>query len=151
MTVVSYFFWSGNHSILRNIFKFLLVITFTSTLIYLFMLFNHLCSIEGLLLNYWSIPIVLIWSSRRGGCRIPLITTYCCSSVSMERIELMALFIILYLTHWAAWEDLLLIWKHKYYLTAGGISVVVCNLTYWIGIVAFNGFKWVVVDVAWTL
>ena len=63
----------------------------------------------------------------------------------------MALLTILYLTHWEAWEDLPLIWKHKYYLPEGGNLVVVCNLTYAIGSIAFNGVKLVVVDVAWTL
>ena len=32
----------------------------------------------------------------------------------------MALFIIRDLTHGVSWGDLLLIWKHKYYLPAGG-------------------------------
>ena len=63
----------------------------------------------------------------------------------------MALFSIRGFTHWAALEDLLLIWKHKYYLPAGGNFFVVCNSTGAIGIVSFNGFKWVVVDVAWKL
>ena len=63
----------------------------------------------------------------------------------------MALFIILDLIHWAAWEDLPLILKQKYSLPAGGNSVVLCNLLDAIGIVAFNGVKWVVVDVSWTL
>ena len=40
-----------------------------------------------------------------------------------------------------AWEDLPLIWKHEYYLPAGGNLVVVCNLTDGIGSVAFNGVK----------
>ena len=62
----------------------------------------------------------------------------------------MALFIIRDLTHWEAWEDPLLICKHKYYLTAG-VNFFVCNSTVAIGIVAFNGVKRVVVDVDWTL
>ena len=63
----------------------------------------------------------------------------------------MALFTILDLTHWEAWEYLPLILKHKYSLPAGVNSVVVCNFTGGIGSVAFNGIKIVVVDVAWTL
>ena len=63
----------------------------------------------------------------------------------------MALLIILYLKHCTEWEDFPLIWKHKYSLLAGGNPVVVCNLTYVIGSVAFNGVKWLVLDVAWTL
>ena len=52
-----------------------------------FMLFKNLCSKEDLLHNHWSIPIVFIWSSRRGDCNITLITTHCCSNTSIERIE----------------------------------------------------------------
>ena len=63
----------------------------------------------------------------------------------------MALFIIRDLTHWSTWDDFLLIWKHKYYLPEGGNFFVVCNSTGVIGSVVFNGFKWVVVYVAWTL
>ena len=60
----------------------------------------------------------------------------------------MALFIIRDLKHWAALEDLPLIWKHKYYLPAGGNLFVVCNPTGAIGSASFNGVKRVVVDVA---
>ena len=62
-----------------------------------------------MLINDWSIAIEVILSSRRGDCNIPLITTHCSSNVSIERIELMALFIIRDLTHWETLEDLLLI------------------------------------------
>ena len=60
----------------------------------------------------------------------------------------MALFGIRDLTHWAAWEDLPLIRKHKYSLPGGDIFVVACNSTGTIGSVAFNGVKGVVVDAA---
>ena len=43
----------------------------------------------------------------------------------------MALLIILDFTHWAAWEDLPLIRKHKYILYqrgGGGVVFFVCNL-----------------------
>ena len=63
----------------------------------------------------------------------------------------MAVFIICDLTHWEAWEDLLLILKHKYSLPSGGNCFVVCSSIGEKGGVAFNGLKWVVVDVAWTL
>ena len=63
----------------------------------------------------------------------------------------MALFIIPDLTHWAAWEYLVFVLKHKYSLLSGGNSVVVCNLTDAIWSVAFNIVKLLVVDVAWTL
>ena len=63
----------------------------------------------------------------------------------------MALFSIHYLTHWAAWGDLLLIWKHKYYLPAGGNCFVLCNSTGFIFSVVCNSVKLGVVDVAWTL
>ena len=63
----------------------------------------------------------------------------------------MALFIILDLTHWAAWENLPLIWNHKCSLPTGVNLVVVCNLTDTIVSVKFNGFKVVVVYLAWTL
>ena len=63
----------------------------------------------------------------------------------------MALFSIRDFTHWAAWRDLLLIWKHKYYLLAGGNLNVVCNSTGAIVGVLFNGIKQEGVDVAWTL
>ena len=62
----------------------------------------------------------------------------------------MNLVIIPDLTHLAAWEDLSLIWEHKYSLPAGGNLVVVCNLTDTIGSVALNGVKWVGVDVVRT-
>ena len=63
----------------------------------------------------------------------------------------MNLVIILDLTHLVAWEDLPLIWKHKYSLPWGGNSVAMCNITDGIGGVAFNGVKLVRVEVAWTL
>ena len=63
----------------------------------------------------------------------------------------MALLIIRDLTHWAAWEDLSLIWTHKYSLPEGGHVFVVYSSIGAICIVAFNGDKKVVVDVAWTL
>ena len=66
-------------------------------------------------------------------------------------IEYMALFIIRDLTHWVEWEDLLLIWKHKYSLPARGSCFVLWNSTGAIGSVVFNGVKQVVVDVAWKL
>ena len=53
----------------------------------------------------------------------------------------MALFSIYDLTHWAACVNLLLIWKHKYYLPAGVNCLVLCNSTGTIGSVVFNGFK----------
>ena len=63
----------------------------------------------------------------------------------------MALFIICYLTHWEAWEDVPLIWKHEYSLPAGGNCFVLCNSTGAISSVGINGVKRVVVHVAWTL
>ena len=63
----------------------------------------------------------------------------------------MDLFSIRDLTHWAAWVDLLLIWKHKYSLPEGGNCFVLCNSTGATGSVVFNGVKWGGVEVAWTL
>ena len=105
------------------------------------MLFKHLCSKEENLNNYWSISIVPIWYSRRYDCNIHLIKTHCCSNVSIDRIELTALFSIRDLTHWAAWGDLLFIWKHKDSLPAGGNCFVLCNSTGAICSVLFNGVK----------
>ena len=51
----------------------------------------------------------------------------------------MALFIILDLAHWAAWEYLPLILKQKYFLPEGGDSFVVCKSTDALVSVAFNG------------
>ena len=105
------------------------------------MLFIILCSKEYLVNDDWSIPIFFIWSSRHDDCNIHLITTHCCSNVSIDRIESMALFNILDLTHWAARGDLLFIWKHKYYLPTRGYLVVLCNSTGAIGSVVFNCVK----------
>ena len=63
----------------------------------------------------------------------------------------MALVIILDLTQLLAWEDLPLIWEHKYSLLTGGNLLVVCNSTDEIGSVAFNGIKLVGVDFSCTL
>ena len=63
----------------------------------------------------------------------------------------MALFNTLDLTHWAAWGDLLLIWKHKYYLPTGVNLVFFCHSTGAIGKFAFNRVKQGGVDIAWTL
>ena len=63
----------------------------------------------------------------------------------------MDLFSIRYFTHWAAWVDLLLIWKQKYYLPARGNFFVLCNSTGTMGSVVFNVVKQWGVDVAWTL
>ena len=63
----------------------------------------------------------------------------------------MALFNTLDLTHWTAWVDLMLTWKHKYYLPTGGNSVVFGNLSGARGKIAINGVKRGGVYVAWTL
>ena len=63
----------------------------------------------------------------------------------------MALFNTLDLTHWSAWGDFLLNWKHKYYLPTGVNCVVFGNSTGKIGKVVINGVKQGGVDVAWTL
>ena len=76
-----------------------------------------------------------------------IIKTNFCLYVSINRIESIALFIIRYLIHWAARDDLPSIQKHKYYLPAGCNYFVVCNSTGVIGCVAFNGVKIVVVYV----
>ena len=112
-TVISYFLWSINHIILKNIFNFLLVTILTIMLIYLFNVIFKMCLKRTLFLNDWSIPIVFMWYLRCGDCGIPLSTKHSCSNVSMNRIESIALVIILDLTQLVAWEDLLLIWKHK--------------------------------------
>ena len=67
------------------------------------------------------------------------------------RMESMALFNILDLTHWAAWGDFLLTWKHKYSLPTGGNSVVFGNSAGAIGKLLINGVKQGGVDVSWTL
>ena len=71
--------------------------------------------------------------------------------MSIYRIESMSLLSIYDLTHREARGDLILIWKQKYSLPAGGNCFVFCNSTFPIGIVVFNGVKRVVVDVALTL
>ena len=63
----------------------------------------------------------------------------------------MALFGIRDWTQWAAWVDLLFIWKQKYSLPTGGNCFVLCNSTDAIGSVVINGVKRGGVDVAWTL
>ena len=42
---------------------------------------------------------------------------------------MIASFSVCQLTHWAAWGDLLLIWKHNYYLPARGNCFVLLNST----------------------
>ena len=66
-------------------------------------------------------------------------------------MESTALFNTLDLTHWEAWGDFLLTWKHKYSLPTGFNSVVFGNLTGAIGKLVVNGVKQGGVDVAWTL
>ena len=63
----------------------------------------------------------------------------------------MALFNNLDLTHWASWWDLLLTWKHKYYLTTEDNCVVFGNSKGTRGTVLINGVKQGGVNVAWTL
>ena len=63
----------------------------------------------------------------------------------------MALVNTLELTHWAAWGDLLFIWKHKYSSPTGVNSVVFDNSIGARGKVLINGVKLGGVDVAWTL
>ena len=63
----------------------------------------------------------------------------------------MSLFNTLDLTHWAAWGDFLLTWKHKYYLPTGGNCVVFGDSTGTRGKVLINGVKPGGVNVAWTL
>ena len=119
---------------------------------YIFLIFFiHLCSKEDLVNDDCSIPIVFIWSSRRDDCNIHLITTHCCSNVSIYRTESMALFNTLDLTHWAAWGDFLSTRKHKYSLPSGGKCVVFGNSTGKRGKLVINGVKLEGVDVAWTL
>ena len=88
---------------------------------------------------------------RCDDCNIHLITTYCCSNVSIDSMESMALFNTLDLTHWAAWGDLMFIWKHKYSSPTGGNYVVFVNSTGARNKVVINGVKQGGVDVAWTL
>ena len=64
------------------------------------------------------------------------------------RVKLLADDYILDLTHWLAWGDLMLIWKHKYSLPSRGNLVVLCNSTSTIVSVVFNGVKLGGVDVA---
>ena len=115
------------------------------------MLLIHLCSKEDLVNYDWSIPRVFIWSSRRDDYNIHFITTHCFSNVLIDRMESMALFNNLDLTHWAAWGDLLSTWKHKYSLPTGGNSIVFGNSAGRRGKVVISGFKRGGVDVAWTL
>ena len=115
------------------------------------MLFIHLCSKEDLANEDWSIPIVFIWSSRRDDCNIHFITTHCCSNVLIDRMEFMNFFNTLDLTHWAAWGDLLLTWKHTYSLPSEGKCVVFGNSTGKRGKVVINGVKRGGLVVAWTL
>ena len=89
----------------------------------------------------WSIPIVFIWSSRHDDFNIHLITTHCCSNVSIDRMELMTIFNNLDFTHWEVWGDLLLTWKHKYSLPTGGNYVIFGNSTGTRGKVVINGVK----------
>ena len=56
-----------------------------------------------------------------------------------------------FLTHWAAWGDLLLTCKHKYYLPTGGNSVVFGNSTGARCKVVISGVRRGGVNVAWTL
>ena len=63
----------------------------------------------------------------------------------------MTFFNTIYLTHWSAWGDLLLTWKHKYSSPSGGNCVVFGNSTGKRGKVVINGVKRGGVDVAWTL
>ena len=54
---------------------------------YIFLvLFIYMCSKVVMLNDDQSIPIVFIWSSRRDDCNIHLITTHCCSNVSIDRM-----------------------------------------------------------------
>ena len=66
-------------------------------------------------------------------------------------MESMALFNTLDFTHWAAWGDFLLAWKHKYSLPTGVDSVVFVHSTGARGKVVIDGVKLGGVYVAWTL
>ena len=57
---------------------------------------------------------------------------------------------VCYLTHLAAWHYFFVNQKTKIFFLVRGNLFVVCNLKYVICSVAFNGVKWVVIDVAWT-
>ena len=46
----------------------------------------------------------------------------------MEITQVVTLFVILNLTHLAAWADLPSIWKHVNYFPTGGNFAVVCKL-----------------------
>ena len=115
----------------------------------IFMFINYLCSTSGLVLNDWSMTIVFIWSSYFFDYNIPLSTTYFFKCINGEdRID--------GLPHYrrsgalGSREYFLLIWKHTYYLPAGGNFIVLCNLTDVIGRVEFNSVKWMFVDLTWT-
>ena len=56
-----------------------------------------------------------------------------------------------YLTNLAAWDYYFLNQKTQTFLPVRGNLVPVCNLKGLIYSVAFNGVKWVIADVAWTL
>ena len=115
------------------------------------MLFIHLCWKEDLANEYWSIPIVFIWSSRRDNCNKHFIKTHCCSKVLIDTMKSMTFFNNLDLTHWAVWGYLLSTWKHKYSLRSEGNRVFFGYSTGKRGKVVINGVKQGGVDVAWTL
>ena len=117
----------------------------------LLMLFKHLCSKEDMLHNYWSIPIVFIWSSRRGDCNIPLITTHCFFRCINRYDRINGLIHYPWFYTLVSMRISTVNLKTQIFFTRRGWFFVVCNSTGAIGSVVFNGLKRVVLDVAWTL
>ena len=75
--------------------------------------------IYHLFLKKGWIPMVFTSSFSRGYRNITLSTTHGCTNVSIEITESIALVIILYLIHLAAWLDLPSFIKHIYDLPTG--------------------------------
>ena len=83
--------------------------------LYDFLIFSrHLCSYKSLLLNYWSITMVIICWFSRFYYNNSLILTHCCSNYSISIIKSITLSNALYLEHWTAWSDLSSLWKYIY-------------------------------------
>ena len=85
--------------------------------------------------------------SIQNDCKIHLITTNCCSNVSIDRKESINLVIILDLIHLAAWAVLPSFWKHIYSLPTGGNTVFVCKFNKLTDVAAINCAWWFGVEV----
>ena len=90
----------------------------------IFLFSRYICLYISLLLNDWSISIVIICCYSRSDWKKTLIMTHFCSNDSISIIKSITLVNALDLSHWYAWADFPSLWKQRRYLQIRVVSMI---------------------------